>query len=332
MGRKKCAPPSSRQEILGLVIDSEAMTLSAPTSIVDAILDALRTYGGCRDTTSVETARLLGMLASIEAAVPNALRLARPIYDDLKEALTMSDLADGNRELRIDRYGSCESLSGYEWRQVGFGPSREGKAAATLLSSWLEKMNGQALEEESGSIYVKTDASETGIGGRVFEVTKSGDIFHILTVSSELPPRLLGASSIAREAHAFAETLLAVPPSVIANKVVAGIVDNQGLTKRFHKGARCPLVNEELTRIATSLQRAGSSLRRMMWTNRANMQAEDELSRVNGYQEHPIEVEYEWFAKWWTSVRPRPTIDAFSSATDRKLVPHIAPVWFSSRA
>ena len=56
------------------------------------------------------------------------------------------------------------------------------------------------------------------------------------------------------------------------------------------------------------------------------------LSRVNGYQEHPIEVEYEWFAKWWTSVRPRPTIDAFSSATDRKLVPHIAPVWFSSRA
>lgn len=55
----------------------------------------------------------------------------------------------------------------------------------------------------------------------------------IQPASSDLPPDMIGTSSMAREAFAFAYVCAKIDACRLKGKQIARVVDNKGLTKRF---------------------------------------------------------------------------------------------------
>ena len=317
MGKKKCARPVTMQEVLGLEIDTVAMQIRAPKAKVAALQLMLTDYATCSTTTTKALARTLGMLVAVEPAIPHAMLLSRPLYDDLKDVLVEGQELNDYSEVTIDRHGNFDS--GYAWRDIPMQPSIEGVAAARILAEKITSLNGQNIKIKNAKIVIRTDASERGIGRRIFVVGEQGEKTRAFSVSGPLPATLLEKSSIAREAHAFATTCELAPDDVIEGNDILGVVDNKGLTKRFWCGARDRLVNVEMTRLSLHLMKRGSRAQRMLWTPRVNMDAEDALSRRDEFVEPTLRVTEQWFAEWCARTEVKPTIDAFASRTDARL-------------
>lgn len=123
MGVKKCAAPATEQEVLGLVINTRTMQLFALSEKVDVAASLLRDFARGKTTTTAELARILGILVSIEPAVPHLLLLARPLYDDLKDVLVSTSQFGPHDSIEVDRHGLMDSRPALEWKDVTFSPS-----------------------------------------------------------------------------------------------------------------------------------------------------------------------------------------------------------------
>lgn len=135
MGRKKCEPPDVEREVLGLIICTASMTLTAPQEKIDLATTLLKAYAEKQRATAEELARVLGVLAAIEPAAPRVLLLARPMYDDLKDALVAAKQMHENDELHVERHGLAdETLSGRHWKNAPVTPNGSGTEASEYIA------------------------------------------------------------------------------------------------------------------------------------------------------------------------------------------------------
>ena len=319
-GKKKCARPSTLQEVLGLEINTKDMIIRAPDNKIEAVTKMLAEFWTKEKSSTSSLARTLGMLVAIEPAVPHAMLLSRPMYDDLKDELVKCGRANSLSDITLDRHGNSDTTGAtYKWLDTPLVPSKSGREAARLVAGLLGSHNGQSIKAKNAKVIVRTDASEKGIGGRAFIVGENGTATAVIEVTGAMPKEMLESSSTAREAYAFAYVCSRVPHELLKGSDIIGVVDNKGLTKRFWSGSKNALVNFSLTDLATFLLRIDAKVQRMLWTPRTNMEAEDGLSRRDEFADARLEVSRIWFESWSATAAPRPTIDAFASCDDAKL-------------
>jgi hypothetical protein len=120
MGKKKTLPPSKVQEVLGLQLDTVSMRITVPTRKIEAYRSAMtKLLERAAATTTLEVARVLGQLVSVEEAVAQLILATRPLFEDLKRALGGPDVTE-IPEIRNGR------VPEYVWNDTQMSLSAEG--------------------------------------------------------------------------------------------------------------------------------------------------------------------------------------------------------------
>jgi hypothetical protein len=332
LGVSKCLKPSTECEILGIDASSvPPMRLTVPPlkciryrSSVQDLLEKVKEHGKAQTR---EVAVVLGRLASVEVAVPHIILLSRPLIDDLKIGL-----ADAHAELRkLEELPSmrneAEAEANYAWIDTMIPVSADTvKSLEYLVEHW-DEMNGQLTRRPAASLVIFTDASETGIGGRVFRVGSSGELDLVGLFAGDFSQEELDYSSTAREALAqlkAVQWLAANHPILLAKARIESVSDNMGLVRRYAMGSTVTEVSSSLLQIVIQLRAVGATWVGARWLPRALLDREDALSRLTTVKSDSLRVNKEWFTnEFIPTLRAEgkrvPKVDAFSNGEDNVL-------------
>lgn len=321
MGKKKVLPASTEQDVLGLIIDTVKMGLYAPEKKLERVIKLLESLGK-KPLDSVQLSGLLGLMVSLEPAIPMLLLFSRPLYDDLKDALCGVGAMSSNED--IPNLMREKDKSNYVWSKCPVALSEESLDMATWLSQNIRRLNGQSLKRLVPSALSRSDASEKGFGGITVGLEKDGSVREPLDkieVAGSLPVHLLEASSLDREAYGFAETILALPDRIVRDAVLVGGNDNKGLVCRYWVGARSKFANRALIRMAIKLSEMGAVLQCMYWMPREYMGDVDGLSRKETPSLAVGQVKSSWFEEWSSQLveSEKPNVDAFATRSNAVL-------------
>lgn len=315
MGKKKIEPASPVQEVLGLVVDAVKGAIYAPASKLKKARSMFTSFVET-DPNSLQLAGLLGLLCSLEPAIPMLLLFTRPLYDDLKDALVGGRVVGRDDELPM--LLRERDKSAYAWSVCRVSLSAESKAMLVWLDENIEKINGQSLTKMQISLLAKSDASERGFGGTLAALEKSGAFsqdHNIISLSGSLPDEYIESSSLDREAYGLSQTIIACPDHLLEGATIAAGNDNMALKSRYWMGTRSRLANAALIRMAKVLVSKGATLQVLYWMPRAMMDREDALSRKVLAEIVVPCVDVGWFRDWCLrlEVGERPNIDAFAT-------------------
>ena len=335
VGRAKCKEPGTTREVLGLMIDTKEMKLFVAEKKTRRILQELSDIAELGKRQLLDTlalAKILGRLVAVEAAIPHLLLLARPLFDDLKFALSKVEAGE-----ELPFLGRESDALIYKWSVTTLKGEKKlsdtALEAIQLIREWWERINGQSLSYSGPTIVIKADASDTGAGGTIWKVVavrnrnkmesvlpeQEFDLEKLSEVTKDFDLWELGRSSAAREAYADLEMLRRLDPEVLRGARIVFVSDNKGLVQRFWKGSNKRDLNRPLLEIVKLMMNAGASWVGMRWLRRCHLQHEDDLSKQTSDASQKLQVGNRWFKKFARSAHPRPNVDAFADEETKKL-------------
>lgn len=323
LSRSKCLPPSTKCEVLGLDVDTEAMTITVPPVKSQRYVAQLREMAAKAEERPIETrevAALLGRLNSVEAAVPQVLLLMRPLMEDLKRGL-----AEANSELaKLKEIPQCrtaaEAHAHYEWIDLPINVGATARRAMENLAKNWSEFNGQKIRRRATTLVIATDASDTGIGVTIYVVSVKGELEKIDSFSLALSMEEAAQSSTCREAVAqlrAVERLKEEHPDKLEGAVLEMITDNMGLARRYAMGSTAFDFSELLIDIHELLRGSRAVWAATHWLPRDQLGEEDRLSRESRVRTEDLRVTQEWFERFKAALakdqRRLPTIDGFAT-------------------
>ena len=98
----KCAPPSTRMELLGVVIDTETMTLALPEAKIAGIQELLKTLLGRQKCTQRELLSVVGRLVHASKCVPPGRAFTRRLLDAAYSVRGLSHRVRVTADVRAD--------------------------------------------------------------------------------------------------------------------------------------------------------------------------------------------------------------------------------------
>lgn len=329
LGRSKCLPPDKAQEILGLEIDSHNRILRVSDRKITATKMEARQLINDNDGSAshhvdtLRVAQFLGRINSLEPALANSLLVVRPLFEDLKLALTSEGEELFPVGSDIEALNKPRDADKYSWEVVPLTLSKLSIEALEFLIKEIESMNGQSFDKSIVTLLISWDASSYAAGARVFMMTSDGYKFVCALEGAYFEQEWMGFSSMAREAIALllvVKHLAKEYPELLRNAVIKGVTDNQGLACRYWKGSTKLEVNISLIELVKVLRSFGAVIQSLVWLPRELLQAEDDLSKPEGMSPLTV-VDQSWFDHWCLGLpeSERPNIDAFSNHDDAKL-------------
>lgn len=308
LSKNKCSEPNTTCEVLGLVIDTLQMRLYVSEQKSQYILANITRLIESECTSTLEVARVVGRIVSVEPAVPLLALISRPMFTDIANTLSI----DEDKELaKIESERDAEDH--YAWKNVALHLSDASTQALKFILSYWNIMNGQSLDKKLPNWIIRTDASQNGGGITIWSVDKDGSmklvkkLFIFLSADERL------TSSTARESTVFARGVSVLDEEMLRDKLVEGVVDNRGLVLRHYRGSSILDIQRNLYSIAVHLITCGAIWRGMWWARRCLMQAEDDISKE---QFLDIAICTSWYKSMMEGQRSKPNVDVFASKSN----------------
>ncbi len=326
LGKSKCVGPTTRCTILGIVVDTEEMMLTVSEQKSKRYTDycgELLIKANSGPLRAKEIAKMLGRLVSVEAAMPLMMVFSRPMFEDLKIGLKLAnDLFQHTNWLPSIR-NEGDAVTNFEWIDTNIEISSGSKEAMQyIIDNWAE-LNGQSITPPETTLVFKSDASDTGICGRVFRVGKDKKLVLILTLTEPITMEQASRSSTARETLVQLRLAQTLDDEVLRSAVVESINDNLGFAKRHWMGSISPDVNEYLLAFGKRLKQVRATWGGATWFAREFMSVEDAGSREERVATEELVVDADWFQSFLVSLKMRrckvPTVDAYSSESNHRL-------------
>ena len=139
----KCNPPSTRMELLGCILDTDALTISLSASKVQGIISAIKTVRGSRKVRKRDLLSLIGKLVHATKCIPAGRTFFRRLLD------TAHSVKRPHHRVTL----TTETKRDLDW-WLTFLPSWNG-VAPMIHPTWTPPTD----------INLTTDASLTGYGG-----------------------------------------------------------------------------------------------------------------------------------------------------------------------